>query len=141
MKHKNNSQSIKKDTKKSIIPIIILVVLVLVGLTVFTAGKIIKSSNNSNTNSTSEIILYYGNTCPHCKLVEKYITDNGIDKKIDITQKEIFDNKDNALEFNLTLNSCKIKEEDQGVPAVVYQGKCYVGDTDVLAFLDKMSSR
>ncbi|MFA6088335.1 MAG: hypothetical protein WC755_00595 [Candidatus Woesearchaeota archaeon] len=137
---KNNKKG-SQTVKKNIIPIIILIVLVLAGILFFTIGKSVKLSTNFNTNSSSEIILYYGDTCSHCKLVEKYIQVNNIDSKIDITKKEIFNNNDNALEFNLALNSCNIKEEEQGVPAVIYQGKCYVGDTDVLAFLDKMSSK
>jgi glutaredoxin-related protein len=42
--------------------------------------------------------LYYGNGCPHCAKVEEYIKNNDLDIKIE--QKEVYQNKQNAEEFN-----------------------------------------
>lgn len=101
---------------------------------------------NNPLNETKDVILYYGSTCTHCKAVEQYMTENKIDEKIkakgiSIIRKEIFDNMDNKLEFELVANYCNLKEFQKGVPLVFYSQKCYVGDTDVLSILDEISNK
>ena len=61
---------------KIIIPIVVVLVAVLaIGFFVFWH----KEAPAANQNA--DIILYYGNGCPHCAAVEKYISDNGILRK------------------------------------------------------------
>lgn len=83
-----------------------------------------------------EIIFYYGITCPHCKLVEQWMADNNFTQKINITQKEVYENPANAKELIAAGNICKIDKQYLGaVPLVYSDGKCYLGDVDSISFL------
>lgn len=93
---------------------------------------------------SNDLVFYYGYTCEHCKTVEQYMTSNEIEEKlsdrgISVIKKEIFKNQDNNMEFNLIAEGCKIKPDERGVPFVYFNGKCYVGTTDVMSILDDAS--
>ena len=36
-----------------------------------------------------KMILFFSNSCPHCKIVEQYISDNNIDAKIKFQKLEV----------------------------------------------------
>jgi glutaredoxin len=80
------------------------------------------------------IVFYYGKTCPHCKLVEKYIDENQIREKVKFSQKEVYGNKDNAREAVGRAEQCGIAAKDLGVPFLWDGEKCYVGDEQIIAF-------
>lgn len=69
----------------------------------------------SSINSQAPI-FFYGNTCPHCKDVEEWMKENGIEEKIDIVKKEIYDNQANALELTNAAKSCGLPTNSIGVP-------------------------
>ncbi|MFH1175319.1 MAG: glutaredoxin domain-containing protein [bacterium] len=128
---------------KKIIPIFVITA-VLIG-----AGYIFarKSSNNSaaiseKNNSVSkasqeeiripdDVVLYFGSTCPHCKVVEKFIEENNIN----IQTKEIFQNKNNANELRQVAKICKIPDNEIGVPLLWTGTRCLSGDSDIINFL------
>jgi len=66
-----------------------------------------------------EYILFYGNGCPHCAKVEEYIKDNNINKQFDLTQKEVFYNKNNLNEFNGYLQKHALTYDKIGVPFLI----------------------
>ena len=82
---------------------------------------------------TGGIVYYYGDNCPHCKNVAKFIEENGIADKVTFIKKEI-SNLSNSREFLDKANQCGISQKDAGVPLVFAEGKCYVGDADAIAF-------
>ncbi len=97
------------------------------------------ASKNQNINTeTNEnaMILYYGETCPHCKIVEQYINENGIVSKYNIIQKEVFQDQNNAKEFREKAFGCGIKG-DVGVPFLYYKSQCFMGDQDIINFFKK----
>ena len=81
------------------------------------------------------IVFFYGNTCPHCKDVEDYISANKIDQKVKFTSLEIFANQNNAALAYQVETSCKI-DTSKGVEVpLVYDGtKCYLGAPDAINF-------
>ena len=83
------------------------------------------------------IVLFYGAECPHCKVVEDFITQNNINAKVKITQLEVWHNASNAkLLVNVATKICKITGNSVGVPFLYDgNGKCYIGETDVPNFL------
>lgn len=85
--------------------------------------------------ASSSIILYYGDTCSHCKLVEDFINKNKIKEKVTFTEKEIFNNEANAKELGERAVSCKL-DTTNGIPVpFLWDGqKCILGDVDVIAF-------
>ncbi len=105
------------------------------------SGCVTSKNQNTSTSTSSDInentmILYYGETCSHCKIVEQYINENGILKKYDIIQKEIFQDQKNAKEIGERAASCGIKG-DIGVPFLYYKSQCFMGDQDIINFFKK----
>jgi glutaredoxin len=94
------------------------------------------------TGLPSGTILFYGQECPHCKIVEAYITANNIDQKVKFTQLEVpFAGKTSPqLVANAELaiqlaQGCKL-DVSKGVSIpFLYDGKnCLIGQDDVINF-------
>jgi hypothetical protein len=96
-----------------------------------------KNSQNEVLTSPSDIVLYYGQECSHCKIVEQYIADNGITEKVAFAKKETWHNAQNNAEFQERAIACKLETKDIGVPLLYSGGKCYLGKIQVMDFLKK----
>lgn len=114
-------------------------IIMLIAASVFTIPALIKDNNGKTDSSGSnpDFILYYGSTCPHCKTVEKYIADNGLEQKLKIAQKEVFENQDNNTELVDKATICDIDTNKLGVPLLWdnLNSKCYEGDQEIINFL------
>ena len=95
------------------------------------------STTENNTNKGSLPTFFYGNTCPHCAEVEKWMEENKIDEKINVVKKEVYDNQGNALELTQAAKSCGIPTENIGVPFLYADEKCYVGTPEVTGYLSE----
>jgi len=94
--------------------------------------------------SDSDLVLFYGNTCPHCKDVEEFISKNKIDQKLKISQLEVYDNKPNSILFaNIVKEICPDKSTPEGIPVpfLVNQKdkQCFIGTPDITGYLTKKS--
>ncbi len=76
-------------------------------------------------------ILYYGSSCPHCKIVEQYMDDNKVAEKMTIEQKEVYGNQANAKEMAAVASRCGLSTNKIGVPFLWVENKCLVGDVDI----------
>lgn len=95
-----------------------------------TANAPVVENNNQNAgpvNPTDEIIYFYGETCPHCIELNKFLEENKIAEKVNFSKKEVWSNKTNAAEMEKKAQECGIQREGMGVPFVYARGKCYVG--------------
>ena len=93
------------------------------------------TSTINPTVSLKDSVLYYSVTCPHCQLVEQYINDNKVLDKFPMTLKEVSQSKEAATELISKAELCGVAQKDLGVPFLVADGKCLVGDTDIIDFL------
>jgi len=96
------------------------------------------------TSQKSDFILFYGNTCPHCKVVEEFITTNQIDQKLKISQLEVYENKSNTSVFvNMVKEICPDQSNPDGlpVPFLIDQKdkKCILGDAPINEYLSEKS--
>ena len=140
-----------KKSTNIVIAIAIIIILVVLGV-VYAKNKSNsnKEENAQATTSTTDtdntesivqkdtdIILFYGSTCPHCKKVEEYISSNNITKYLKFQNLEVYDHPDNAKIMTEKQALCTdLKDEDKGgVPFLYSSEKCVVGDTDVIAYL------
>lgn len=117
-------------------------VLLVAATSIFSITALLKERVSPAVNSqNSELVLYYGNTCPHCKVVEDYIAANNIGKKLEISQKEVFQDKANREEFTAKARICKLDMENLGVPMLwdAKNAKCYEGDQPIIDFLKQKS--
>jgi len=90
------------------------------------------------------IILFYGEGCSHCKIVDDFISQNKIADKVKLTHLEVWYNKDNQTILGEVAPKCGITSSQIGVP-LLYDparlgeaggnNKCYTGDVDVINFL------
>ena len=88
---------------------------------------------NADTQSAGAI-LFYGNGCFHCAKVEEFIKNNELD--IGIEKKEIYQNKQNAEEFNDICDEKSIDVTQRGVPLLYTpDGECIVGDKPIITYL------
>jgi hypothetical protein len=92
-----------------------------------------KSGSKSNV-STADIILFYGDGCPHCANVDKFIAENNVKEKIKFDELEVFNNKDNAALMGEKAKACGISDDKLGVPFLWNNGKCLSGDVDIINF-------
>lgn len=113
------------------------------------------NANLDNSNSVSQekdtykdypvydnpdLVFYWGNGCPHCENVEKWLKENNADQKLKINYKEVYYNKDNQTElYNTAQQYCSeiIQDGSIGVPTGFdpVNKKCIHGDTPIIEFL------
>jgi thiol-disulfide isomerase/thioredoxin len=84
--------------------------------------------------ASPKIILFYGDTCPHCEKVEEYINNNGLENKVSFRRLEVFSNQANANLLGEKASACGIKTDTVGVPFLYDGSQCYIGDEEVMNF-------
>ncbi len=121
--------------KKIALGAVLIIVVIFVGYKTWQKGAD-NAKNNEVAVDNSNIILFYGEECPHCKDVEKYIADNQLDQKVQFSSREVWHDKANANLLAQKAQACGIKTEEVGVPFLWSAGKCYVGVNEVENFLN-----
>lgn len=85
-----------------------------------------------------KMILFYGDTCPHCKNVENYIAANNIKAKFSFQELEVYNNKDNAQLLGEKATQCGLDTTNGvGVPFFFDGQKCILGDQEIINFFQK----
>ena len=82
------------------------------------------------------IIFYYGNTCPHCKIVEDYMAANNVNSTLQIEWREVYNNTDNRNALIRLWSQCN-QTGDAQIPLLYFHGACYIGQDDGVAFLKR----
>ena len=121
---------------KKVIIIFIVSAIVLIGLLAIIETGLQKKSIMQGKGT---VVFYYGITCPHCKIVEYYIHNNKIESSIQIMKKEVYENPANALELQQAAKDCNISGDQIGVPFLVYNNSCYIGDADAINLLKQLA--
>ena len=86
------------------------------------------------------IILFYGEECPHCKIVDEFVAENNVKEKVNFSNLEVWRSKDNQAILGQVVKECKINSSEVGVPFLYDgSGNCYVGDVDVINFFKNAS--
>jgi len=121
-----------EKAKKVIVGFFVVVALIIAGLliTLSMTGRVIDNPISNSTN-----ILFYGESCPHCKVVDEFIAANNISSKLSFEHKEVWNNKDNRNEMIAAAKACNLDLNNLGVPFLYYEGKCYLGDQPIIELL------
>jgi len=107
--------------------------IVLAGI-VFLAFKSEKSSQKKS--DIGGMIFFYGEGCPHCKNVEKFLEENkNIEEKVKFEKLEIWASKENANLMVEKAKICGMDTKNLGVPLFWNGSKCLSGDVDIIDFL------
>ena len=127
--------------KKVIIPTILFFAVLIFAFIVLFENKEDNLSNNTaeenQRTEESQIVLYYGEGCPACAVVEDYIEKNNIKERMEFEQKEVYYNKMNADELVERAKTCGISANSIQIPFLWDGLKCYVGDRDIIDFLNQ----
>lgn len=92
-----------------------------------------------NQNKSSEMILFYSESCPHCQNVDEYIKTNKINEKIKFQKLEVSLNKDNSQLLLKKAKSCNLPTTQAiGVPFFFDGQTCFIGDIDIIAYFSKL---
>lgn len=99
-----------------------------------------EQNNNQNGQVDLDIILFYGQGCPHCAKVDEFLKSNKVEDRIKITKREVYYNKDNANLLVEKASVCGLTTNSIGVP-FLWKGsddsKCLVGDADIINFFQE----
>lgn len=95
---------------------------------------------STSTLNKKDIIYYYGNTCPHCQELSKWLDENKIAEKVKFVKKEVYQNQANSQELQQAAKECELDTSSIGVPFVYAKGKCYIGSDQAKEFFQKQST-
>lgn len=93
-----------------------------------------------NNNQTQGVILFYGDGCPHCAIVEEYLDSNNVLEQVQYVMKEVYYNQVNANELGEKAKYCGMPTDSIGVPFLWDGSNCYVGDQDIIEFFKLKSN-
>ena len=88
-----------------------------------------------NQRQSEVIVFYYGNVCPHCKIVETFIDNNNLNATLKLDYREVFNNSDNAATLRGVWTKCG-QTGDSQVPLLYFNSTCYIGQDDAIRFLN-----
>lgn len=116
----------------------VVITTVLFFIAVIGAIMILTKKNGADTkpseNNSTDLVFYYGDTCPHCKIVEEFFIQSKAEEKIKFDKKEVYNNKKNATDYGVTAQKCNLKEEERGVPLFYDGQECLVGDQPIIDY-------
>lgn len=76
---------------------------------------------------------YWGDGCPHCKIVDEFYTTWSGKDKINLKKLEVWSNTNNAFLMNERAKACNINRSGMGVPFLVTpDGTCLMGDQPII---------
>ena len=121
--------------KKIIVPTILFIAVIVLSLFAFSQEKGKNKINEiAEDQLPKQIVLFYGDGCPHCVIVEEYIEENNIQDKVSFNRKEVYYNKQNADELVSRAQDCDIPTDSIGVPFLWDGENCLIGDQDIINF-------
>jgi len=83
-----------------------------------------------------EMILFFGDTCPHCETVDEYIAANGVRDKLKFQELEVYNNPANAQLLAAKAKACGFDTTSGiGVPFFFDGTSCLQGDEPIINFL------
>ena len=120
--------------KKTFTPAIIFLALAVVAI-IFVA-KSEMGPKVVNEAVESDIILFYGETCTYCLVVDEFLEDNKIEDKISFERLEIYNNKANAALITAKAKFCGVNNDSISVPFLWDGENCLMGYPKVIAFFE-----
>jgi len=97
-------------------------------------GIVFFFARSSGSGETNGIVLFYGDGCPHCAIVDAFIKENGVEEKVSFIRKEVYGNKRNAREMASLAKKCGMATESIGIPFLWTGTTCLTGDKDIMAY-------
>jgi len=113
-----------------------IVILLAIGL-----GVWIYKSDSSSTTTNEDLILFYGDTCPHCLIVEEFLDSQGdLATRLNLTRKEVYNDLKNQRLLTTKAKLCGLDTASIGVPFLWNQGTCLIGDVDIVNYFKNQNN-
>lgn len=112
-------------------------ILLAVGLVAIIGGLIwwgLQEEGGKEVLDQTVTTYFYGEECPHCKDVRKFLDENKIEEKFSFMKREVWHDRGNAVLMREAAAVCALKTEEIAVPFVFSEGKCLVGTPKVIEF-------
>lgn len=77
---------------------------------------------------------FYGEECPHCRDVRKFLDENDIESKFSFVKREVWHDRTNASLMREAAGICSLQSDEIAVPFVFSEEKCFVGTPKVIDF-------
>jgi glutaredoxin len=114
----------------------ILIILVVLGVGFFAYSKFKNNPQiTENPPETKSVILFYGDTCPHCQDLEKWIVENKIEEKVEFSSLEVYNNESNRDLLIEKATTCGITD-NIGVPFLWTGENCLIGNEQIQQFFE-----
>lgn len=95
---------------------------------------LIRAKTPVQAPAASGPVFYYGDGCPHCANVEEFLKSNPLPADFNMARKEVYNNKQNSQELVNRAKECGLATDSVGIPFLYNQGKCLIGDIDIIAY-------
>jgi glutaredoxin len=77
---------------------------------------------------------FYGETCPHCLDVRKFLDENKVEEKFSFVKREVWNDRTNAVLMREAAGVCSLEAKEIAVPFVFSDGQCLIGTPKVIEF-------
>lgn len=94
--------------------------------------------DQTNVAVDEELILFYGEGCQYCSIVNNYINENDLEFKTQLQVKEIYFNEENSSEFDSKFSQCQPQPPFRGVPLLWHGGFCLMGEQEIVEYLENL---
>lgn len=87
----------------------------------------------------ADLTYYWGDGCPHCKIVSDFLSTWDKKDTVKIHKKEVWNDAANAKELKARYEYCKVPQSEMGVPLLFTpDGKCYSGDQPIIDYFKSL---
>jgi glutaredoxin len=119
---------------RKVIIIVIIAIAILAGIVFFISRN--NSSQGTDGASGNGMIFFYGQGCPHCANVEKFLEENKtVEENVKFDKLEVWGNEKNKELLAEKAKKCGLKLDSIGVPLFWDGSKCIEGDVDIINLL------
>lgn len=107
------------------------------GLVVIIGGLIwwgLRGSQPGEALDQTVTTYFYGEECPHCRDVRKFLDENKIEEKFSFVKREVWHDRANAALMREAAGVCNLAADKVAVPFVFSEGQCLIGTPNVVEF-------
>lgn len=94
----------------------------------------LKEESTQEPLDTSVTTYFYGEECPHCIEVRKFLDENKIEEKFSFVKREVWHDRANASLMREAAAVCQLTADKIAVPFVFSDGQCLIGTPKVIEF-------
>lgn len=121
--------------KRFVLIAVILTLVIVVG-GIFLTSKGQNSNSSGNYPLPADLTYYWGDGCPHCKIVADFLSTWDKKDTVKIDKKEVWNNPAYAKELKTRYEYCKVPQSQMGVPLLFTpDGQCFSSSQPIIDYL------